>query len=171
MGPEIPIAAADQNFAWICKQHQDLIGSVLIFRTKIIWSGPEFGLVRCGYLNAAIVHCLRILIYCYNFRSACLFWSKQATNILKTTKILLLMVQFHNTPSNFANLASWGDRHWLSEPTTCFRIIGKEICFHKIGPITMPKRIGYKISTIFFICKMTKTSIADLMKCASKIYF
>ena len=29
MGPEIPTAAADQNFAWICKQHQDLIGSVL----------------------------------------------------------------------------------------------------------------------------------------------
>ena len=54
MGPEIPTAAADQNFVWICKQHQDLIGTVLIFRTKIIWSGPEFGLVRCGYLNAAI---------------------------------------------------------------------------------------------------------------------
>ena len=55
MGPELSTAAADQNFAWICKQHQDLIGSVLIFRTKIIWSGPEFGLVRCGYLNAASV--------------------------------------------------------------------------------------------------------------------
>ena len=55
MGPELSTAAADQNFARICKQHQDLIGSVLIFRTKIIWSGPEFGLVRCGYLNAAII--------------------------------------------------------------------------------------------------------------------
>ena len=55
MGPEIPTAAADQNFAWICKQHQDLIGSEPSFRTKIIWSGPEFGLVRCGYLNAANV--------------------------------------------------------------------------------------------------------------------
>ena len=55
MGPELFTAAADQNFAWICKQHQDLIGSVLIFRTKITWSGPEFGLVRCGYLNAATV--------------------------------------------------------------------------------------------------------------------
>ena len=31
MGPEIPTVAADQNFAWICKQHQDLIGSVLSF--------------------------------------------------------------------------------------------------------------------------------------------
>ena len=41
-----------------------------------------------------------------------------------------------------------GDRHRLSEPTTCFRIMGKEI-FHKSGPIIMPKRIGYKISMIF----------------------
>ena len=46
MGPELSSAAADQNFAWICKQHQDLIGSVLIFRTKIIWSRPEFCLVQ-----------------------------------------------------------------------------------------------------------------------------
>ena len=53
MGPELSTAAADQNFAGIFKQHQDLIGSVLIFRTKIIWSRPEFGLVRSGYLNAA----------------------------------------------------------------------------------------------------------------------
>ena len=50
----ISTAAADQHFAWICKPHQDFIGSVLIFRTKIIWSGPEFGLVRCVYLNAAV---------------------------------------------------------------------------------------------------------------------
>ena len=35
------------------------------------------------------VRCLRIFIYCYIFRSACLFWNKQATNILKTIKILL----------------------------------------------------------------------------------
>ena len=57
MGPELSTAAADQNFAWICIQHQDLrvIGSILIFRTKIIWSGPEFGLVRSGYLYAASV--------------------------------------------------------------------------------------------------------------------
>ena len=53
MGPELSTTAANQNFAWICKQPQDLIGLVLIFRTKIIWSGPEFGLVRSGYLNAA----------------------------------------------------------------------------------------------------------------------
>ena len=36
------------------------------------------------------------------------------------------MVQFHNAPSNFANLASGEDGHWLSEPTTCFKIMGKE---------------------------------------------
>ena len=35
-----------------------------------------------------------------------LIWSKQATNILKIIKILLLMAQFINAPSNFANLAS-----------------------------------------------------------------
>ena len=52
--------------------------------------------------------------------------------------------------------------------------MGKEICFHKIGWIMMPK-IGYKISTIHLFVrvgdKMTKTGTADLMKCASKIYF
>ena len=48
---------------------------------------------------------LKNLIYCYIFRSACLFWSKQATNILKTIRILLLVVQYHNAPSNFANSA------------------------------------------------------------------
>ena len=53
MGSKIPTAAADQNFAWICKQHKNLNGSVLSFRTKVIWSGPEFGLERCEYLNAA----------------------------------------------------------------------------------------------------------------------
>ena len=65
------------------------------------------------------VHCLRILIYFYILRSVCLFCSKQATNILKTTRIFLLMAQFYNVPSNFANLASGGDRRWLLEPTTC----------------------------------------------------
>ena len=55
MEPELSTAAADQNFTWICKQHQDPIGLVLIFRTKIIWSEPEFGLVQCGYLNTANV--------------------------------------------------------------------------------------------------------------------
>ena len=70
MGPEIPTAAADQNFAWICKQHQDLIGSVLSFRTKIIWSGPEFGLVRCGYLNAA-----NVFIYFLTLDSRQIGWS------------------------------------------------------------------------------------------------
>ena len=28
----------------------------------------------------------------------------------------------------------------------------QNFCFHKIGPIMMPKSIGYKILTIFLIC-------------------
>ena len=74
MGPELSTAAADQNFRWICKQRQDLIGSVLIFRIKIIWSEPEFGLVRCGYLNAAIIW---ISGYCSKFLVS-FNWSKSA---------------------------------------------------------------------------------------------
>ena len=54
----------------------------------------------------------------------------------------------------------------LSEPTTCFRMIGKEICVQKVGPVKMQKGIGYKICD-----KMTKTGTADRMKCSSKIYF
>ena len=79
MGPEIPTAAADQNFAWICKQHQDLIGSVLSFRTKIIWSGPEFGLVRCGYLNAANI----VNFGGFHFESACHYRNRNYRKNLK----------------------------------------------------------------------------------------
>ena len=51
-------------------------------------------------------------------------------------------------------------------------MVGKELCFHKIDPIMMPKSIGYKIFTIFLICMCeTKTGTADLMKCVSKIHF
>ena len=71
-------------------------------------------------------------------------------------------------------LQTWprGDGHWLPEPTTCF----EKVRFHKIGLIMMPKRIGYKIYTMFLIytCKrhkMTKTGKAYLMKCTSIIYF
>ena len=32
--------------------------------------------------------------------------------------------------------------------------MGKEICFHKIGLIMMPKRKGYKISTIFLFARL-----------------
>ena len=53
--------------------------------------------------------------------------TKQATNFLKTYKILLLMAQFFNATSNFANLAMRGDRHWLSEPTIWLRKMGKEV--------------------------------------------
>ena len=49
-----------------------------------------------------------------------------------------------------------GVDYWL-EPTTWFRIMGKELCFHKIGPIMMPKRIGYKIFTIFFYLHVWET--------------
>ena len=48
---------------------------------------------------------------------------------------------------------------------------------YKTGPIMMQKKIGYKICSFFFFLsarvgdKMTKTGTADLMKCASKIYF
>ena len=55
IGPELSTAAADQIFLWICKQLQDQTDSVPFFRTKFIWSGPEFGLVRCGYLNGALI--------------------------------------------------------------------------------------------------------------------
>ena len=41
MGPELSTAAAGQNFAWICKQHQDLIGD----RFGTNFQDPEFGLV------------------------------------------------------------------------------------------------------------------------------
>ena len=101
------------------------------------------------------------------FRSAYLFWSKQATYILKTFKILLLLVQFHNAPSKFCKLGLGGDRHWLSEPTICFRIMGKEICFHKIGPIMMPKktRLHDFYDVFFFACVGDK--MTDHMKCAS----
>ena len=74
---------------------------------------------------------------------------EQATNILKTIKILLLMVQFHNAPSNFANVAS--------------RETGISYLFQKNGKRNLfsqnwsdndarKKKIGYKISTTFFIC-------------------
>ena len=61
------------------------------------------------------------------------------------------------------------------ELTTWLRIMGKELCFHKTGPIMMPKSTGYKIFTVFLICMCKrqddKTGTADLMKCASKMHF
>ena len=79
--------------------------------------------------------------------------SKQK-NILKNIKILLLIAQFHNAPSNFANLAS-GRRALAAGAHHLFRNNGKKVRFHKIGLIMMPKRIGYKIYTMFLIytCK------------------
>ena len=49
------------------------------------------------------------------------------------------MTQFYNAPSNFATVLG-GDGSLLLEPTTLFRIMGKESCFHKIGPIMMAKK-------------------------------
>ena len=43
MDPELSTAAAEQNFAWICKQHQDLMGSVLFSGPKLF--GPDQNLV------------------------------------------------------------------------------------------------------------------------------
>ena len=93
-------------------------------------------------------------MHCYIFRSVCLFWSKQAKNILKNIKILLLIAQFHNAPPNFANLAS-GRRALDAGAHNLFRNNGKKVRFHKIGLIMMPKRKGYKIYTMFLIytCK------------------
>ena len=62
------------------------------------------------------------------------------------------MGQFRNAASNFGDLASGGDRHWLLVPTTWLQKMGKAICFHKIDPKIMPKRKDHKISTIFSMC-------------------
>ena len=66
--------------------------------------------ISFGQVPVLVIFVLKCLLLknfdLFFFRSACLYWSKQATNILKTIKILHLMVQFHNAPSNFVNLAS-----------------------------------------------------------------
>ena len=73
---------------------------------------------------------------------------------LKNIKILLLIAQFNNAPSNFANLAS-GRRALAAGAHNLFRNNRKKVRFHKIGLIMIPKRIGYKIYTMFLIysCK------------------
>ena len=87
------------------------------------------------------------------FRNVCPFWTNHVTNFLKNVYILLLMIQFNNALSNFVNLASEETGIGYQNPcTTWFRRMGKEIDVHKIGPIIMPKRKGYKISKIFLIC-------------------
>ena len=85
------------------------------------------------------------------------------------------MAQFHNALSNFANLAS-GRQALAIGAHNLFQNNGtKKLILKKIGPIMMTKRIGYKISTIFLFArvrdKMTKTSIADLIKWDSTSYF
>ena len=41
---------------------------------------------------------------------------------------------------NFANLASGETGIGYQSPQPCFRIIGRELCFHKIGPINDAKK-------------------------------
>ena len=53
MGPELSTVAADQNFAWICKQLLDQIGSVLFFRT--IWSGTMWISKRAHYCQSLMM--------------------------------------------------------------------------------------------------------------------
>ena len=76
--------------------------------------------------------------FCYIFRRACLFWSKQATNILINIKLLLLMVQFYNAPS-YANVAS-GRQALTIRAHNLFQNNGKRNWFHKIGPIMKPAK-------------------------------
>ena len=50
-------------------------------------------------------------------------------------------------------LGTWSQgRHWLLETATWLRIMEKAICFYKIDPKELPKRIGNKISMIFSSC-------------------
>ena len=43
---------------------------------------------------------------------------------------------------HLCELGLGGDGHWLSEPTTWLRIMGKEIYFHKTDPIMLQKKNG-----------------------------
>ena len=49
--------------------------------------------------------------------------------------------------------------------------MGKELCIYKIGPIMMPKVIGYKIFTIFFICMCTRHDDQNRYNRSHEIYF
>ena len=80
------------------------------------------------------------------------FLEYASKHILKTIKILLLMVHVHNAPSNPANLAS-GEIAFATRAHNLFQNNGKRNLFSQMGPKMMPKRIGYNISTIIvFIC-------------------
>ena len=136
MGPVLSTAAADQNFVWICKQHQDLTGSVVIFRTKIIWSWPEFGLVWCGYLNAANIlllkrrgplnllslHCMRVIImhtkcvckHCYLISAHHLTfkWYFKTRKFNHLQKLYVLIYQLFNRQNYYINHRNWDLTFW-----------------------------------------------------------
>ena len=61
------------------------------------------------------------------------------------------MVQFHNAPSNFAKLAS-GETGIGYQSPQAIPEKWEKILRNQIVPIMMPNRIGYKISTVLFIC-------------------
>ena len=66
-------------------------------------------------------------------RSVCLFWSKQATNILKTINILLLMTQFHIMHSKILQTWPRGRQALAIGAHNLFQNnVTKEFCFHKI---------------------------------------
>ena len=78
----------------------------------------------------------------------------------------------------FKNLTIVGDRHWLSEATTCVRNQnnGKRNLFSQNWSDNDAKKNRLQdFYDIFLFArvgdKMTKTGTVDLMKYASKIYF
>ena len=54
-----------------------------------------------------------------------------------------------------------GDGRWLFEPTTLFRIMGKEICFYKIDPIIIAKK--YRLLDIYDIFYWELTANATIL--------
>ena len=89
-------------------------------------------------------------------------------NILKTIKILLLMVQFHNAPSNFANLAS-GETGIRDH--NLFQNNWKRQFSQNSSHNDAKKNRLQDFYDIFARVgdEMTKTGTADCMKCASRI--
>ena len=54
-------------------------------------------------------------------------------------------------------------------PTTWLRIMGKAICFHKIDPKIMPKRIGNTISMIFLSCICKRKDGQNRYSCSNEM--
>lgn len=60
------------------------------------------------------------------------------------------MARFHNAPSDFANLASGETGIGYRSPQK------RKEFFFKIGLITMPKRIGYKIYIFYLLVEKVR---------------